>query len=82
VIPANFSLGKDGQGLPVLPVGTYDPRCEGIGCPSRKQCDRCTSTTRIGAYAALYLRRDAGDSACKWIVHTRLLSTFEGMHRD
>lgn len=82
MIPVNFSLGKGGEGIPTLPVGVFDPRCEGTDCPSRKYCDRCTSTTRIGAYAPLYQRREAGDTACKLFVANRPMSTFEGVHRD
>lgn len=82
MIPANFTCGRDGRGIEVLPTGTFDPRCEGVGCPSRKQCDRCTSTSRIGAYAPLHIRRGAGDSACKLFVANRPMSTFEGIHRD
>lgn len=82
MIPVNFSMGKGGQGLPILPVGVLDPRCDGTACPYRKYCDRYTSTTRIGEYAPLHQRREAGDTACKLFVANQPMSTFEGVHRD
>lgn len=82
MIPADFSLGKDGKGLPVLPTGTFDPRCDGTDCPSRNYCDRHTNQGRIGSYAPLHIRREAGDTACKLFVANRPISTFEGVHRE
>lgn len=55
-------------------------RCAGLGCPSMKHCNRYCTDAVGGAddieYAALWVRREAGATACDQFISS-LPSTFE-----
>lgn len=56
-------------------------RCSGQQCPSANNCRRYTERHVpkgvIASFAALYLRREAGDSACDQFIPVEVVSTFE-----
>jgi hypothetical protein len=61
-----------------LPADTA--RCEGGNCPSRFNCLRFTerkSDMERVTYAALYVRREAGASACDLVIWASPVSTFK-----
>jgi len=57
------------------PIMAY---CDGGNCPSKKNCQRYTAK-RPAEYlrAALWLRRDAGASACDMVVFNAIVTTFK-----
>jgi hypothetical protein len=55
-------------------------RCDGGNCPSKKNCRRYTERSVKGDYvvnAALWLRREAGDSACDMVIWVEPVTTFK-----
>ena len=60
-------------------LSTDVSRCEGGSCPSKDNCRRYTERKVQGDYvvnAALWLRREAGASACDSYLPVRVISTF------
>ena len=52
--------------------------CEGIKCSSKDNCRRHTERNRYEAVpAALWIRREAGDSACDMYQPINAVSTFK-----
>lgn len=51
--------------------------CEGSKCPSKNNCRRFTERNRHESIAAaLWLRREAGTSACDMYLPIEVVSTF------
>lgn len=53
--------------------------CEGGNCPSKKNCRRYTERKqhKETIAAALWIRRDAGASACNMVEWTKPVTTFK-----
>ena len=52
--------------------------CEGMNCPSKKNCKRYTERKREDALpAAIWIRREAGSSACDMYLPIVVISTFK-----
>jgi hypothetical protein len=59
----------------VIPL--YKTRYAGTGCPSKTNCHRFTMPRNEEATpAALYVRREAGDSACDLYAPVNPVTTF------
>ena len=56
-------------------------RCDGNDCPSKKECLRYVDRHTKGDYivnAALWARREAGDSACSMVIWAKApVTTFK-----
>lgn len=55
-------------------------RCEGGNCPSKKNCRRFTERKAVMnsvPAAALWLRREAGASACDMVMFVTTVTTFK-----
>lgn len=51
--------------------------CEGLHCPSKNNCRRHAEKNRHDSVAAaLWIRREAGDSACDMYQPINVVSTF------
>lgn len=64
---------------------SYDQaRCTGQQCPSASNCRRYTERQVpkgvMANFAALYLRRQAGDNACDQFLAVKPVSTFDAQH--
>ena len=54
-------------------------RCDGGTCPSQRNCKRYLERKSKGDYvvnAALWLRREAGASACDMVIFDKPVTTF------
>lgn len=52
--------------------------CEGRNCPSKTNCRRFTERSTVEAVpAALWIRREAGASACDMYLPIEVVSTFQ-----
>lgn len=58
-----------------LPINAA--RCDGGNCPSKKNCQRYTAPrSEDFTRAALWLRREAGASACDMVIFVEPVTTF------
>lgn len=67
-----------------MPLLNNEPRCTGQQCPSASNCRRYTERQVpkgvMANFAALYLRREAGDNACDQFLAVKPVSTFNAQH--
>lgn len=66
--------------LNTRPLENYVARCDGGNCPSKKNCRRYAERISNDLYmvrAALWLRRDAGASACDMVIWIDRVTTFK-----
>lgn len=63
----------------MMPLPNDVARCDGGNCPSKRNCKRYLERKSKGDYvvnAALWLRREAGASACDMVIFDKPVTTF------
>lgn len=73
------SISRNKSKDQIMPLPHDVARCDGGNCPSKRNCKRYLERKSKGDYvvnAALWIRREAGASACDMVIFDNVVSTF------